>query len=253
MAQQKGPTQAGIVGDMSNAIKQLQPETIGLLRRHNLLMPLLQGLVAEEATEEVVIEPAEHDQLLQAWYGQQSREEALEVVRRRLGWDEAAVDWQVQRPEKLKRLAKQQFTHKAEARFLKRKGQLDQVVYSLVRLKEPALARELYLQLSAGEASFAELAEKYSDGPERLTKGVVGPKPIAAAHPQLAERLRTGRDGEVIPPFELAGWWLIVRRDQFEPAVFNEAVEAQMAQELLQEWVQEEAERRLTADLDYIS
>ena len=234
---------------MSNAIKQLQPEIIGLLRRHNLLMPLLQGLVAEEAVAEIALEPAERDQLLQAWYGQQSRKDALEVVRRKLGWDEAAVDWQVQRSEKLKRLAKQQFTAKAEAHFLKRKGQLDQVMYSLVRLKDPAIARELYLQLSGGEASFAELAEKYSDGPERLTKGVVGPKPIAAAHPQLAERLRTARDGEVIPPFELAGWWLIVRREQFEPAVFNEAIEEQMVQELLQEWVQEEVERRLSADL----
>lgn len=237
------------MGDMSKIIEQLQPEAIELLRRHNLLMPLLQGLVAEEATAGIVIEPAEHDQLLQAWYGQQSREEALKLVRQRLGWDEAAVNWQVQRPEKLRRLAKQQFTAKAEAHFLKRKGQLDQVVYSLLRLKEPALARELYLQVSAGEASFAELAEKFSNGPERLTKGVIGPKPLSAAHPILAESLRTARDGEVIPPFELAGWWLIARRDQFEPALFNEAVEAQMTQELLQEWVQEEAERKLSADL----
>ena len=234
---------------MSNGIDQLQPEAIGLLRRHNLLLPLLQRLVEEEAVAEIIIESAEHDQMLQAWYGKLSREEALELVRRQLGWDEAAVNWQVQLPEKLKRLAKQQFTAKAEAHFLKRKGQLDQVVYSLVRVKEPALARELYLQLSAGEASFADLAEKYSDGPERLSKGVVGPKSIAAAHPQLAERLRTARNGEVIPPFDLAGWWLIARRDQFEPAVFNEAVESQMAQELLQEWVQEEAKRRLPIDL----
>lgn len=239
----------GIVCNMSNAIGQLQPEVIELLRRHNLLMPLFQGLVAEQAAAEIEIEPAELEGLLEAWYGKQSREDALALVRRRLGWNEAAVSWQVQRPEKLKRLAKQQFTAKAEAHFLKRKGQLDQVVYSLIRLKDPALARELYLQLSAGEASFAELAEKYSDGPERLTKGVVGPKPIAAAHPQLAERLRTARDGEVVPPFELAGWWLVVRRDHFEPAVFNQAIEEQMAQELLQEWVQEEAERQLAADL----
>ena len=234
---------------MSFTINELQPEAIELLRRHNVLISLFQGLVAEEATEEIIIEPAELDQLLQAWYGQQSREDAIEVVRRRLGWNEAVLNWQVQRPEKLRRLAKQQFTAKAEAHFLKRKGQLDQVLYSLVRVKESELARELYLQLSAGETNFGELAEKYSDGPERLTKGLIGPKPIAAAHPQLAERLRTARDGEVIPPFEIAGWWLVVRRDQFEPAVFNEAIEEQMSQELLQEWIQAEAERRLATDL----
>lgn len=245
-------TQEGIIKIMSNGLNQLQPEAIELLRRHNLLIPLLQSLIEEEAVAEIIIEPVELDQLLQAWYGQQNREEALEVVRRRLGWDEAAVNWQVQRPEKLKRLARQQFTAKAEAHFLKRKGQLDQVVYSLIRLKEPALARELYLQLSAGEASFAELAEKYSDGPERFSRGVIGPKSIAAAHPQLAERLRTARNGEVIPPFEIAGWWLIARRDQFEPAVFNEAIESQMSQELLQEWIKEESERRLSADLDSV-
>ena len=109
------------------------------------------------------------------------------------------------------------------------------------------MARELYLRLAAGEASFGQLAEQYSDGPERFTQGVIGPKPLSNAHPKLAERLQTARDGEVIEPFAVADWWLITRRDQLLTASFDEGIADRMTQELFQEWVQSEAQAHLAA------
>ncbi len=67
------------------------------------------------------------------------------------------------------------FAAKAEARFLERKNELDQVVYSLLRLENSFLARELYLQIESGESNFADLAKRYAEGPERNTNGIVGP------------------------------------------------------------------------------
>lgn len=233
---------------MITALHELQPEAIALLRRHNLLAPLAQGLVAEEAVAAIDLEPSQQEQLLEEWSGDQTREEALEAVRRKLGWNAATASWQVQLPVKLQRLARERFLPKAEARFLQRKGQLDQVTYSLVRVRDQALARELYLRLAAGEASFADVAEQYSEGPERLTRGLIAARPIASAHPHLAEMLRTARDGEVLQPFQVEAWWLVVRREQFLPAELNEEMAERMAQELLQEWMRSEAER-LMAEL----
>lgn len=224
---------------------ELTPELVALLRRHALLQPLIQGLVEEELVAGVPMESARREQLLAAWAGKPGLERALEHARQRLGLLPDDVTWQVERSERLARVAADRFAAKAEARFLQRKAELDLVTYSLVRVKDANLAREFYLRLCDQEVTFAELAAQYSDGPERQTQGVIGPRPISQAHPLLAERLRTARDGEVLPPLQVADWWLIVRRDAYQSAVLDEPMIQRMAQELLQEWVAEEVQRRL--------
>ena len=223
----------------------LTPDAVTLLQRHNLLLPLAKSLIEEQVVTDTVLIHEEREQVLAKWAGQLGLEQALEQAQQRLGLTTADVTWQVERPLRLARRAQEMFAGKAEARFLQRKGDLDLVTYSLVRVKEGCLAKELYLRLSAGEASFAEIAQRYSKGPERQAQGVIGPKPISQAHPLLAERLRTARDGEVIDPFPAADWWLVVRRESFQPAVLDEAMSQRMAEELLQEWIDEEALRSL--------
>jgi hypothetical protein len=46
---------------------------------------------------------------------------------------------------------------KLEAYFLKRKGQLDKAIYSLMRTKDLRLAQELYFRIQEGEQTFAEV------------------------------------------------------------------------------------------------
>lgn len=232
---------------MSDSISAFTPEALAVLRRHNLLLSLIQAVVVEDEITEVAVLPEERDQLIARWQGQMSEEEAAAVARDKLGWSPEDLEWQLLRPARVAKLARERFEAKAEARFLQRKDSLDQVVYSLVRTKDGSLARELYLRLAAGEASFAQLAASYSDGPERLSQGVIGPKPLSDAHPQLAERLRTARDGEVMEPFAVADWWLVTRRDQLLAAQFDGAMAERMTQELFQEWVQSEAQTRLAA------
>ena len=106
---------------------------------------------------------------------------------------------------------RERFAPKAEARFLERKNELDQVVYSLLRLANNFLARELYLQIESGESNFADLAKRYAEGPERNTNGIVGPVSLTQAHPALVEKLRVAQPGVLLEPFRIADWWLVVR------------------------------------------
>lgn len=157
----------------------------------------------------------------------------------------ASLDAQALRPVRQFNFCQRQFAPKAEARFLQRKAQLDRVVYSLLRLQDPGLARELYLRLEEGEANFADLAAAYAEGPEKATRGIVGPVPLTQAHPALAERLRTAPPGVVLEPFRIESWWLVVRLESLTPATFDAATEARMAQELFEQWIAEQVERRL--------
>ena len=160
----------------------------------------------------------------------------------------AVLEAQMRHPLQLQLLCQRDFSAKAEARFLQRKNQLDRVVYSLLRLRDGGLARELYLRIDDGDANFADLAARYAEGPEQATRGIVGPVPLTQAHPALVDRLRTAPPGVVLEPFQIEAWWLVVRLESLTSATFDEATAAQMAEELFEQWISEQVERRL-ADL----
>ena len=157
----------------------------------------------------------------------------------------ADFEWSAQRSLRYQRFCERDFLPKAEARFLERKTSLDRVVYSLIRVDEPGLARELYLRIVAGEADFALLAAEFSQGPESATRGVVGPVPMLQAHPILAQRLRTSSPGSLLEPFQIESWWLVVRVESYTPAVLDHPTRMAMAKELLEEWLQAEVDLQM--------
>jgi parvulin-like peptidyl-prolyl isomerase len=139
------------------------------------------------------------------------------------------------------------FEPQASEHFERRKPQLDRVVYSLLRVKDPGLARELWFRIKEGEASFAELAPRYASGNEVYTAGIVGPVALGAMHPALAGILKSARPGELLKPFSVAEWYLVARVDHHLPAEFDEPMKAQMIEELMQHWLEERAHGRPTA------
>ena len=141
---------------------------------------------------------------------------------------------------------RERFAPKAEARFLERKNELDQVVYSLLRLANNFLARELYLQIDSGESNFADLAKRYAEGPERNTNGIVGPVSLTQAHPALVEKLRVAQPGVLLEPFRIADWWLVVRLERYSPATFTPEVSDRMCREMFDAWIAEETATTLS-------
>ena len=219
------------------------------LARHGLLVPLLRQSVIAAAVADVSISEQESVESRQAW-GAANRLASSEALIQHLkihGLSEADAIWQAELPRRINRHCEEHFSHRAEQRFLARKNQLDQVIYSLLRVEDAALARELYLRIAEGEADFAELAASYSKGPERSTRGVVGPVPLLQAHPALAELLRTSRPGQLQAPLRIEQWWLVVRLESLRSASFDTDMGNRMARELFDEWVDEEVGLLLAA------
>ena len=218
------------------------------LRRHNLLQQLVQRQVVAEAVAGEEIDPEELQQAREQFLRQNGVDsaESLQAFLLSNGLGEDDLNWQIALPLRIRAHCNEHFRHKAEAHFLTRKNQLDRVVYSLLRVKDPFLARELYLRIDAGEASFADLAAQYAEGPEKQTNGIVGPVPLTQAHPALAERLRTTGASVLMEPFQIAEWWLVVRLESYTPASFDEATAERMADELFNQWVREEIGRRIS-------
>ena len=215
-----------------------------LLRRHNLLRSLVERLVTSTAVENVVLNLDEKKQA-QSNFQQKhgiNGDEQIQRIGSKLGLDKAELEILIEQPIKVQKYCQDQFRLKAESHFLTRKDTLDRVVYSLLRVKEHNTARELYFRIAAHEANFADLASKYSEGPEKKTNGIIGPVPMTNAHPQLAERLRTSKQGELLEPFRIGDWWLVTRLENYTPAIFDEDMALQMSHELFESWVKEETE-----------
>lgn len=219
------------------------------LQRHGLLLPLVEKELVADCVAEVSVEEEVAAQLFEGFL---ERHQLADPSRLQALIAEGQVDpeqlrWQSQLAYRTERYCEEHFAHQAETRFLQRKHHLDRVVYSLLRCKDPYLARELYLRIKEGEANFADLAAEHSQGHEKTTKGIVGPVPLNQAHPLLAERLRIHPPGTLLEPFSIESWWLVVRLESFQAATFDASTRQQMARELFDEWVQEEAKRRLLA------
>ena len=232
----------------SGALLPFTPEQVSCLSRSNLLSNILRALTSDAILASVSLTDQESLQAFQDFCNDQqlSGDEQVEAYRQQQLLQQEDLQFVIERPLRLARLCEQQYLSKAEARFLERKTSLDQIVYSLLRVADSGLARELYLRISDQETDFASAATEYSLGPESKSNGLVGPVPLLQAHPNLAQRLRTNPPGHLIEPFQIEQWWVIVRIESYTPAILDDPTRRTMAKELFEEWLEGEVQKQIT-------
>lgn len=200
-------------------------ELIALLFRFDLVEPFLRQLkeravvfehnnlsdpdqVAEPAMEEYCSKHGlNNKQERQQWCVQHGMSQADLL-------SEAIHDWR--RTE-----LREQSSSNIESLYLRYKDNLDRVLYSLIRVDDAGLCRELFYAIEAGEISFGEAARLHSRGPEAKTQGIVGPVDLTTPHPEIAGRLRTAQAGQLIGPFEAAEWHTLLRLEYRFDSVYD--------------------------------
>ena len=166
-------------------------------------------------------------QKLQRWQQQQglSTEQWQQFVARRGCW----LLW-----------CEQNLEDKLNNHYLERKSQLDQVSYSLLRVKDQHLANELHLRIKESEASFEEIASEYSEGPERQKGGQLGPVPLSQPHPMLAKLLQVSTPGQLWPPKQLKDWWIVVRLEELHCTELTDSLKQRLLLELGDQHLEEQ-------------
>ena len=230
---------------------QLSGATIEVaeLGGYRLWKALLRARLLDEASASFTPEPEDVES---AWQGfckkfQVDPATSLPVPPDYIGCPPELLKSAIERESRTALWKKALFEPQAEERFETRKPALDRVVYSLLRVKDAGLARELWFRIKEGEATFAELAPMYASGNEVYTAGIVGPVALGAMHPGLAGVLKPAPVGEVLRPFAVAEWYLVARVDHHLPAEFDDAMKAQMVDELVHIWLEERCHGRPTA------
>ena len=146
------------------------------------------------------------------------------------------------RSYKIQKFYISEFKNKAKDYFNKNKAYFDKVSYTLIRTSNLHLAKELYLQIEAGEEDIHDIAEKYSQGDEKFTRGIVGPIPINQGHILIRKKIRTSKEGELIEPFQIDNWWIILRLEKLIITKYTNQLEASICRDLFEERIMKTSE-----------
>jgi parvulin-like peptidyl-prolyl isomerase len=218
-------------------------EVLPLLTSYQMLPQLFRESIIDQAIAPISCTPEEIASARQQFY--QQNQLTSEAERQAMLWRycmsqedlEEALIARILKVEKFKQLT---WGNKVESYFLKRKGQLDRVVYSLIRIKDKGIAEELYFRLQEREQTFAEVACEYSQGLEAQTGGIIGPVELGTIHPNLGQLLTLSQLGQLWPPMPLGEWLLIVRLEKLMPAQLDESMRQRLLGELFEAWLQEQ-------------
>lgn len=217
-------------------------EIMPLLASYQMLPQLLRESIIDQAIVTISCTVEETASACQQFYQRcdLSDEAEQQAMLSHYGMSQEHLEDLATRRLRIEKFKQETWGNKLESYFLKRKGQLDQAIYSLIRTNDTGMAQELYFRIQEGEQSFAELAKAYSQGPEANTGGVIGPVEVSTLHPNLARLLCVSQPGQLWPPKPLGEWIVIVRLEKLIPAQLNEFMRQRLLRELFETWVQEQ-------------
>jgi parvulin-like peptidyl-prolyl isomerase len=175
------------------------------------------------------------DQDLERWLQQQrlSREGLVTLIEREL---------------RLQKFKTAKWEHQIESHFVQRKAQIDQVVFSMIRVKEVDVAEEIYFRILSQEATFPELAPRYSNGIEAKTKGISGPVELGRLDATLASALVIAQPEEVLAPMNISGWWVVIQLETLISAELDDPTRQRLTEELFTLWINEQTQQTMAAE-----
>lgn len=217
-------------------------KVITLLANYQMLPQFLREVIVDQAIASVTCTPEEKASACQKFYekyqltSESERQEWLELY----DMTPEELEALAMREQTIEKFKQATWGHKVESHFLRRKSSLDKVIYSLIKTKDVGVANELYFRIQEGEQSFFELAQKYSEGSEAQTGGLVGPIELGKIPSKLAKMLYVSQTRQLWPPTRLGEWIVIVRLEQLIPAQLDEFMRQQLLDELFETWLQEQ-------------
>ena len=170
---------------------------------------------------------------------------SLKAWLERQGISEPQMSQRLFRALQLEQFKQATFGPRVDPLFLERKANLDRVMYSMLRVRERAKAVELHLRLEEEEATFADLASNFSEGSERQINGLIGPMELGRINPVLGERLRISTPGQLWPPFEAEGWWVLLRHERHLPAQLDPPMQQRLIDEMYELWMRDQVSAAL--------
>lgn len=232
----------------------ITPENIfPLLAEKQMIAPLAREIILDQAIAEIECTPEETAMAEQQFFMQMqlnpNDNEQLQTWLERNYLSREQLQQRILRNIKLEKYKQQTWSNDLESYYLKRKRQLDKIIYSLIRTKNPGQAQELYFRISEGEKEFTDLARQHSQGAEAETGGLIGPVELTVPHPEIAQKLMTSQPGQVLPPTRIGEWIVILRLEKYLAAQLDDNMKRRLLDELFNTWLNENIQKEVKFQL----
>lgn len=132
---------------------------------------------------------------------------------------------------------KNKFKDELSSYYLKRKDDLDAVIYSLIRIKEENFANEIYLRIKDDNIKFSDLAGEFSEGVEKQSGGIIGPVTINNSHPKISHLLKISEENQLWPPIYIDNWWIILRLEKKMITTLDKKIRLKLSLELGEKYI----------------
>ncbi len=222
-------------------------EILPLLSQYQMLPQLAKEILIDREIASIEC-TAEEKQLAQQQFLQQNQisQEQIPAWLEQKGIALEDFEKQILKGIKLDKYKRKTWEDGLESYFLKRKPQLDRVVYSLIRHQDAGTIQELFFRIQENESSFVDEARKHSQGPEAQTGGLIGPVEIHTPNPKIAKILSESKPGQVWSPTKVGEWFVLVRLEKYITAQLDQEMRQRLLDELFQTWLREQIQQTVT-------
>lgn len=219
-----------------------------LLKEYQMLMPLAKEIFLDQAIANIECSKEEIEAERQKFFSQFqiTSDEQFNLWLEKNNLTKDNIDKKILKNFKLEKFKIEQWGNKLESYYLKRKRELDKVVYSLIRTKDSGIAQALYFRIQAGDQTFAEVAKNFSQGAEAETGGLIGPVELNVPHPQISQLLLSSQPGQLLPPTRVGDWIVILRLEKYLAAQLDKSMTQRLLNELFSNWLNEQLQKQVS-------
>tara|TARA_Y100001968_G_scaffold323500_1_gene361279 strand:- start:2222 stop:2956 length:735 start_codon:yes stop_codon:yes gene_type:complete len=222
-----------------DTLKCISKEVYDLLSRNQLINSLIKSELISSTLSQIEVTEEMKKEIKKTIFNNQNlqnEDQFNEWLKSKKSNEKQLIDI-ISKNQRLENYCLEKYSHMAEARFLKRKDGMDQVTYSLIRVKDLFLAQEIFLRIEDNPSTFGDLANQYSIGLENSSRGIVGPVALNQGHPQLVSLLKNSTIGEVNLPTKIQDFWVITRLENLKKATLTDATIKILSQEIFNDWL----------------
>ena len=222
-----------------NFLDEINNNTLKILRFDNMLPNLVKNFLIYEIVSKISIEQNLYETEIKNFYLKNkilNKNDLLNILKIK-GISEEELHYQITLPLKISKFGAQHFQEELKSYFLERKDLLDEYTFNILRVKNKDIAYELYFRVDSDESDFTNLSESFSFYSELYPKGLFGPKNLQGMNPIIINRLINTSPGELIQPFQIDEWWIILKLLKREKAKLDKTTTKMLLQEIFNKFV----------------
>ena len=222
-----------------NFLDEINNNSLKILRLGNMLPNLVKSFLIYEIVREISIEHNLYETEIKNFYLKNKILNKNDLVNflKIKGISEEELHYQITLPLKIFKFAAKRFQEDIKSYFLERKDFLDEYTFNIIRVKNKDIAYELYFRLDSDESDFTNLSESFSFYSELYPKGLFGPKNLQGMNPIIINRLIIASPGELIQPFQVDEWWIILKLLEKKKAKLDKPTTKMLLQEIFNKFV----------------